>query len=78
MIALQKRIAALEQQRSCWHSGSNVIELQTNETIEAGLVRLGRADASGCIVVREVLDAADWNLIAKEQQRELVERGGRA
>lgn len=77
MIALQKRIAALEQQRSSWHSGSNVIELQTNETIEAGLKRLGRDDATGCIVVRQVLDAADWCAIAKPQQAALVTNGGR-
>lgn len=75
MIALQKRVAALE--RSCWHSGCCVISLQTNETIEAGLKRLGRADASGCIVVPQSLDAPNWCAIAKPQQAALLANGGK-
>lgn len=75
MKALERRVAELEQ-RLRHHSGCNVIALETGESLEAGLKRLGRDDAGGCIVVRQILDVDDWCAMAKGQQAALVASGG--
>lgn len=74
MMTTEKRIAVLEKRRH-YRAGDVgcAICLKGDETIEDACKRLGLADASGRIVVGEVLEPDCWDRIAGEQQAALVQ-----
>jgi hypothetical protein len=72
MNSIERRIARLEQ-RSHFHLGGvgAAIALQGAETVEQACKRLGLKDASGHIVVGEILEPEHWCRVARLQQQSL-------